>query len=392
MNLPTANRLLNPLYFVYWLTLIGQSGFRGYRLLLALYALQLGANAFTVGILLAVYSLMQAAAGWPVGRWTDRHGCRRPMFAGSLLGVAGFCIPYLWPSLTALFAASVVVGIAYCMVHVAQMNAVGQLSSPDQRPKNLADLSLVFSVTNFTGPLLAGFSVEYAGHAAAGLWFFAIGAASAAAIVAGKRLLPTSAGTEQESSASVRELLGNRALVKILLVGSLVFAAIDVFQFYVPVYARGLGLSAAAIGIIMSCFPAAAFISRICLRRLLKSFAPELILRRSFVLAAAAFVAFPFFEGAPMLGVLAFVYGFGLCVGQPITLILAYATAVDGRTDEVVGIREAVNQVSRVAAPVAYGAIGAVAGLMPVFFTGGAMLVWGALLLRQGNLAHDGGK
>jgi predicted MFS family arabinose efflux permease len=157
------------------------------------------------------------------------------------------------------------------------------------------------------------------------------------------------------------------------------------------VYARGLGLSASTVGIIMSCFPAAAFVSRIYLRRLLKTSAPAVILRRSFLLATAALVAFPFFENAPMLGVLAFVYGFGLCVGQPITLILAYDATSKGRTGEVVGIREGVNQVSRVVAPVAFGAIGSLAGLMPVFFTGGAMLVWGALLLRHGNLGRNEG-
>ncbi len=388
MNPRRGKRQLQPLHFVYALTLLGQSGFRGYRLLLTFYALHLGASAFTVGMLLAVYSLMQAAAGWQVGKWTDRAGCRRPMLAGSLVGVCGFCIPFVWQTMAALFAAAVAVGIAYCMVHVAQMNAVGLLSKTDERSKNLADLSLMFSVTNFSGPLLAGFSVDYAGYAAAGLWFAAVALISAGALLAGSRLLPEPACSADDSGGRLRELLGNRALLKILLVGSLVFAAIDVFQFYVPVYARGLGLSAATVGIIMSCFPAAAFISRICLRRLLKTAAPEAILRHSFLLATAAFVAFPFFENAYMLGVLAFVYGFGLCVGQPITLILAYETTAAGRTGEVVGIREGVNQVSRVLAPVAFGAIGLVAGLMPVFFTGGAMLVWGALLLRPGNLAR----
>lgn len=148
---------MNPLHFVYLLTLLGQSGFRGYRLLLALYALHLGASAFTVGVLLAVYSLMQAAAGWQVGRWTDRAGCYRPMLAGAAVAIGGFCIPFIWQTVAALFGAAVVVGLAYCMVHVAQMNVVGQLGKPDERPRNLADLSLMFSVTNFAGPLLAGF-------------------------------------------------------------------------------------------------------------------------------------------------------------------------------------------------------------------------------------------
>lgn len=381
---------MNPLHFVYLLTLLGQSGFRGYRLLLALYALHLGASAFTVGVLLAVYSLMQAAAGWQVGRWTDRAGCYRPMLAGAAVAIGGFCIPFIWQTVAALFGAAVVVGLAYCMVHVAQMNVVGQLGKPDERPRNLADLSLMFSVTNFAGPLLAGFSVEYAGHAAACLWFAAVSAVSALAIGLGRRLLPCAGGDTDEQGGSVRELLKDRALLKILLVGSLVFAAIDVFQFYMPVYAHGLGLSASVVGVIMACFPAAAFISRICLRGFLKRASPEAILRRSFLIATAAFVTMPFCEGAVALGVLSFVYGFGLCVGQPITLILAYANTASGRTGEVVGIREGVNQITRVAAPVLFGAIGTAAGLIPVFFVGGGLLACGALMLSPGKLTPAG--
>lgn len=385
-----VSRHMKPLHFILALTLLGQSGFRGYRLLLTLNALHLGASAFTVGILLAVYSLMQAAAGWQVGKWTDRAGCYSPMLAGALLGIAGFCIPFLWPSVAALFAAAVVVGLAYCMVHVAQMNVVGLMSRPDERARNLADLSLIFSLTNFAGPLIAGFSVDVAGYAAASLWFAAVGAASAGALVLGKRLLPASRADTHSESGSLRDILKDRTLLKILLVGSLVFAAIDVFQFYMPVYAHRLGLPATVIGVIMACFPAAAFISRICLKWFLKHSSPEAILRRSFLIATVAFLAMPFFENALALGVLAFVYGFGLCVGQPITLILAYGNTTNGRTGEVVGIREAVNQITRVIAPVIFGAIGTAAGLLPVFFAGGALLAWGALLLRPGNLTARG--
>jgi len=255
--------------------------------------------------------------------------------------------------------------------------------------KNLADLSLMFSVTNFTGPLLAGFTVDYAGHAAACLWFAAVSLSTVIALVVGKQWLPATRGDSHGAGGSLRELLNDRALLKILLVGSLVFAAIDVFQFYMPVYAHGLGISASVVGVIMACFPAAAFISRICLRWFVQRTRPEVILRRSFLLAMMAFVAIPFFDSAIALGVLAFAYGFGLCVGQPITLILAYQNVAKGRSGEVVGIREAVNQITRVIAPVVFGAIGSVAGLFPVFFIGGGLLGLGALMLHSGNLGNS---
>lgn len=378
---------MSPLRFLFGLTLLGQSGFRGSRLLLSLYALELGASAFTVGVLLAVYSLMTAAFGWPFGRWSDRVGCRTPMLVASLASAAGFCIPFFLPTLAGLFAAVIVNGVAYCMYHVAQMHAVGIVSTPQTRKRNLANLSLMFSVTNFSGPLVAGFSIEYAGHAGACLVFAALSLTSALVLVFGAGMLPRGSGSETRSEGSLRALLDDPRLLKILLVGSLVFAAIDVFQYYVPIYAHSLELSAATVGMIMACFPAAAFISRVCLNWFLERWSVETILRRAFLLAAAAFAMFPLFESAYALAALAFAYGFGLCVGQPLTLILAYENASKERAGEVVGIRESVNQSTRVIAPVVFGSIGTLTGLVPVFLIGAAMLGFGAFTLRPGNLS-----
>jgi predicted MFS family arabinose efflux permease len=378
---------MTPLRFLFGLTLLGQSGFRGSRLLLSLFALELGASAFTVGLLLAVYSLTTAAFGWPLGKWSDRIGCRIPMLVASVVSAAGFCLPFLYPTVAALFVAAVINGVAYCMYHVAQMHAAGILSTAQTRKKNLANLSLMFSVTNFSGPLVAGFSIELVGHERACLVFAALSLLSALILVFGTKLLPRGSGHETNSGGSLRELLDDPRLLKILLVGSLVFAAIDVFQYYVPVYAHSLALSPAAVGMIMACFPAAAFISRVCLNWFMERSSVEAILRRSFLLASAAFMLFPFFENAYALAAIAFLYGFGLCVGQPLTLILAYENASKERAGEVIGIRESVNQSTRVVAPVVFGAIGSVTGLIPVFFIGAAMLGLGAFMLRPGNLS-----
>jgi len=378
---------MTPLRFLFGLTLLGQSGFRGSRLLLSLFALELGASAFTVGLLLAVYSLTTAAFGWPLGKWSDRIGCRVPMLVASVVSAAGFCLPFLYPTIAALFAAAIINGVAYCMYHVAQMHAAGILSTAQTRKKNLANLSLMFSVTNFSGPLVAGFSIELVGHERACLVFAALSLLSALILVLGTKLLPHGSEQETKSGGSLRELLDDPRLLKILLVGSLVFAAIDVFQYYVPVYAHSLSLSPAAVGMIMACFPAAAFISRVCLNWFMERSSVEAILRRSFLLASAAFVLFPFFENAYALAAIAFLYGFGLCVGQPLTLILAYENASKERAGEVIGIRESVNQSTRVVAPVVFGAIGSLTGLIPVFFIGAAMLGLGAFMLRPGNLS-----
>ena len=384
--------MINGFRFICVMTVLAQSGLRGFRLLLSLFALHLGASAFAVGMLLAVFALMSVVVGWPAGRWVDKAGCRAPMLWSLVLGIAGYAVAFLLPDLSGLTVAAALVGMAYGICQISQTHAVGSLSSAADRSRKLADYSLIMSVTNFIGPLLAGFSIQFAGHAGACLWFAGLALVSVALMQAGASLLPHGTGEAAPAAGGVRELLRDRSLVKILLVGGMVFAAIDVFQFYVPVYAHELGLPAATLGIIMSCFSAAAFVSRVCLKWFMQRTTVEVILRRSFLRAAAAFMVFPWVEHPVALAVLTFVYGFGLNVGQPITLMLSYDHTPKARSGEMVGIRTAVNQVTRVGAPAVFGTIGSLLGVVSVFFIGAGMLTWGALMLRKANLSPAGGK
>ena len=380
--------MMHPLNFIYALTLFGMSNLRGGRLLLSLYALDLEASVFTVGVLSAVISLMPALIAWQVGKWTDRIGSRWPMMLGSLVSAAGMCVPFFSHTLAALFVAAVMNGIAFALYNVSQQNAVGMLSAPEQRTRNFANLSLMISLANFAGPLVAGFSIDHSGYAGACLYLASLGVLTAGLLQFGGRKLPKGRGGPAKAGGSLMELLGDRSLMKILMVGSLVFAAIDVFSFYVPVYTHGLGLSASATGIIISCFAAAAFISRVCLTWFLKHATVEQVLQRAFFMSAASFVLFPFVEAPVLLCALSFLYGFGLNVGQPITMMLSFNNSADGgRSGEVMGIRQSVNQVTRVIAPVVFGAIGSLAGLIPVFVAGSGMQAWGALMLRSVKLS-----
>jgi predicted MFS family arabinose efflux permease len=378
---------INPLHFSFALTLIGQSSLRGCRLLLTLCALDLGASALMVGVLLAVFALMPAIVGWQVGRWTDRSGCFRPMLAAALLGALGFGAGFLSQSMPMLLAVAVLVGAAYGMFHVAQMNAVGLISTPETRDRNLANLSLMFSVTNGVAPLMVGLLIQVAGNAGACFWLMVLGLVTALMVTLGAALLPSGAADRREDQARLSDILREPRLARVLIIGGIVFAAIDVFQFYVPIQAHGQGISAAAVGVIMACFPAAAFISRLCLPWFMKHAPVETVLRRAFILSTAALLLMPFMADPFSLAAMVFVYGFGLNLGQPITLILAYASTTAGRSGEIIGVREALNQVTRVGAPVLFGAVGSLAGVTAVFVAGAAMLVSGALLLRSGRLS-----
>ena len=78
--------------------LLSHSGFGGSRVVVTLYALELGANQFTVGLLMALYALVPMLLAVAIGRFADRIGARIPM----LLGTSGVAIARV-PRITGAF-------------------------------------------------------------------------------------------------------------------------------------------------------------------------------------------------------------------------------------------------------------------------------------------------
>ena len=98
----------------------------------------------------------------------------------------------------------------------------------------------------------------------------------------------------------------------------------------------------------------------------------------------------PLFSDAVALCVLGFLFGAGMGLGQPVTMMMTFAAAPAGRSGEALGLRLAVNNVTQVAAPVVVGIIGSLFGLSAVFWAVGLMLASGALLTRW--IDHEPGK
>ena len=80
-------------------------------------------------------------------------------------------------------------------------------------------------------------------------------------------------------------------------------------------------------------------------------------------ISAVAFVAVPFTEQPLLLAAVAFVLGVGLGCGQPLTMILSFNAAPQGRAAEAIAMRLTVSYGAHVVIPPAFGAVGAALGL-----------------------------
>ena len=74
------------------IVLFNMSSFRASKVLVSLFAIELGASQFIIGVLIALYSLFPALLALYAGKLSDRLGVRVPMlfgFAGHGRGAAG---------------------------------------------------------------------------------------------------------------------------------------------------------------------------------------------------------------------------------------------------------------------------------------------------------------
>jgi MFS family permease len=352
------------------------------RVLLTLFALDLGAEASAVGLLTATFYFCPLLLSWPIGRLADRVGARWLVFTGNLSGTMSLLVPFFAARIEALFIAALLTGLAFAFYLVTLQNLIGVLSTPEERARNFSTFSMIGAFSNFVGPLIAGLSVDHLGAAAASGVIAALPAAGALVLLALGKRLPGGSGASVAARTSVAALLRDPRIVRVLLTSSLVQLGTDLYQFYIPLYGHGIGLSASAIGAVLASFATAAFLVRFALPRLIGRFGEERVLCAAFLLGAAGYLLVPLCGNAVALAAAAFVFGLGMACGQPITTMLLFSQTSTGRTGEMLGVRLTANNLMRVAGPATFGLLASGLGLAAVFVISAAMMLGGAYAAR----------
>jgi len=374
------------LYFLIFITLLNHSAFAGSRVAVSLYAIHLNATPFTVGALMALYAVLPMLLAVSMGRLIDRIGTRFPMLVGSVSVGAGTLLPYLWQNLGALYPASVLIGSGFMMYQVAAQNSIGYLGRPEDRAMTFSLASLGFSVSGFTGPMIAGFGIDSFGHVATFAVFAAFPIVPIAVLGLNRLRLPqphAHAASPEPGRRRVADLLRHRGLRPVFLASALLAAAWDMFNFAIPIYGSRIGLSASSIGLVLGSFSVATFVIRGLLPAISRRLTPWRLLTVSLGTAAAAFFLFPMLERAALLMVVAFLLGLGLGMSQPMVMSLLHNIAPPGRVGEAIGVRMSLVNFSQTVMPLLFGALGTALGMAPVFWATALLLSTGSFYARR---------
>jgi MFS family permease len=183
------------------------------------------------------------------------------------------------------------------------------------------------------------------------------------------------------------DLLRIRDLRQTLIASGIVSSAWDVYQFVMPIYGRSLGLTATAIGAVMSAFAVSIIVVRLVLPFAVRRIGEAQMLTCAMFVACAAFALFPLFHSPWLLAAVSFLLGVGCGVGQPLSLTMVYNASPRGRAGEAAGMRVTVNQVTHFMIPLLFGAMGSVAGYAAVFLVNAGCLAVGGWVSRRYHAA-----
>lgn len=369
-----------PIYLTLALTFFNFTGNNAMRVLLTLYALELGASATAVGVIGGLLFVFPVLLSWVVGGLADRKAARGLLLFAASCAAVSLLLMYFFPRLPVFYAAAALNGLALAFFHVTLQNLVGNLSKPEHRPRNFANFSMIGAMTSFVGPLIAGLSIDHFGYDWACLATAALSLIVVILVLALGHHLPPARGRARAEAAP--PALINRGVVIMLLTSGLVQLGYDLFQFYVPIHGHALGMSASAIGGVLATLATAVFIVRIFLARLVERYPGEKLLVWVFFTGAIGFALVPFSGNAWALGSIAFLFGLGMGIGIPLTVILMYANSPEGRSGQTLGLRLTVNNFVRMSGPMAFGAIGAALGVAGVFWILAGVMVTGGVLAR----------
>ena len=366
------------------------SSMAGMRLAAPLLALRDGHSAFTVGVLLALFSLSQVFLAIPAGRFADRHGLRKPMRFGVSAAMLGAGLAVAVPSLSMLCVSALLMGGATGVAIVALQRHVGRAAQdPTELKQVFSWLAIGPAISNFLGPVTAGLLIDHAGVWVGGAAGDTNGFRAAFLVMALMPLLTwfwvrhtqelppvqQSAGSTQ---AKVWDLLREPQMRRLLLVNWLLSSCWDVHTFVVPMLGHERGFSASVIGTILGSMAVSGAFVRLVMPLVAAHLREWAVITGAMVMTAVLFAIYPLMVSPWTMGICSVLLGLSLGSVQPMILSTLHQITPHALHGQAIGLRLMTLNLSSVLMPMLFGTAGLVVGVSVVFWTVGAMVGAGA--------------
>ncbi|MDR3769912.1 MAG: MFS transporter [Sutterella sp.] len=388
-----------PLLKILFTMLVMHAVSTGLRFTVTLDAIAHGGTSREVSLMLAGVALVPAFFAISAGRWLDRAGPGKPLALAIAAAAAAGALTLSFPSavvgLWPLFAACILVGLGFMLANTITQRLTGDVLPPEKRSMGFTAVSIITAASGLVTPVLAGYAIEWRGHAA--FYAFAMTAPLVLALLAFSPLMRNVFGRvrkreEKKTSGAkgaAREILADKPMRTVLISSVLISVAWEVGNLMMPIYCASVGLTPSETGWVLGSFSAASFVVRFLMPGLMRLFSEWRLISFTFLVAAVAFLLFPLFEATYALMGCSFLLGLGLGASYPNTMALVYRFAPKGRIGEAIGLRLSMMNFSKATFPIAMGALGSVIGAGATLGALGVFTGCGFLFALQSRAAVE---
>lgn len=376
------------------------------RPLISYQTLALGAGAAELGIITSSFSVLSLLLAVPIGRSVDRWGESYFVIAGTvLIGLVALVLlgP---PHLVVLGVCSAALGLGHLTTVVGIQTLIAKGGQAGRRDARFATFTVLNSLGQLLGPASAGLLIGNISITAAGTTgevtngerVFAVAAAVAAiACVFGisLRFAPGAlaqrpvAGDDPRPKGALARVLAVPSMPNAMIASLTVLSSIDILAAYLPAYGEANGISVRTIGFLLATQGIAALVARLAMLRLVAALTRRRLLALSMLIAAAGLAAIPLLDSIPALYAMMVVIGWGLGLGQPITLAWVAGQAPREIRGTAMSVRLSGNRLGQAVVPAAVGGIAGATGLAVVFFSPAVLLAIGGTLVLRSRFAAD---
>lgn len=367
---------MSPLVIIFITVFIDLLGFGIIIPLLPFYAESFGASAFAIGLLGTSFSLMQFLFSPIWGRWSDRIG-RKPII---LVGLLGSCLSYvtlaLAGSLTLLFIARIVGGIAGANIPTAQAY-IADVTTPENRARGMGMVGAAFGLGFIFGPAIGGMLSRFSPETP--MWFAA--ALCLGNFVAAWFLLPES----RRASASSRTLgrleafkhaMQQPTLLLMLSLYFLVTMAFSAFEATFALFSEArFGYTAASIGFLFAFIGLIlSLIQGVLVGRVVKRIGERRLIPIAIFLIASSIGMIPFVWNVPTLLVALGFLAVGMGFNNPSLSSLVSKLSHEDDQGGVLGLASSIASLGRVVGPAWGGYLYDAYGMATPYFSAAAVM------------------
>lgn len=350
--------------------------------LIPVYALDLGATGFQVGMIIASFNIARVFANPISGRLSDRWG-RKPFIVTGLFLYAVVSIFYILATdVNDLILVRFLHGLTSVLVVPVAMALAADIAPENKLARYMGTLNMAVMLGLGVGPMLGGIIRDTLGMNTA---FYTMGILALLTVVGVMLLIPSDRiGSEskiKKPAAPIKDLLKHRVVLGLFFLRLFVASGQGSVYTFLPLLGIDIGITSSEVGIILGVnIFLIAVLQRACAGIADRS-DPRVLIIFGTIISGITVLAMPYAKGFGTILALNIVMGASNGIATPAGFVLTGKVGRKLGMGSIMGLTDAGWSLGMIVSPIFSGIVMDSLGLPSIFFIGGVLIMIGSVVI-----------